>query len=158
VYEVVPFDHGPWCARFPHLDPRNVSVFYDPQSQHAQVLRFFNWLIRECGVQEVSIAKNSMLISAREEWELFKRSPSGIVVHRGHETLNDEPYTPLGRVTMFDSCATKSQIHSARLLHRPLHVVLYPQKTLDPDHPARNLADTAMHGVRLEQIDAVIYQ
>jgi ATP-dependent DNA helicase RecQ len=158
VYQVVPFDLAPWYARFPHLDPRSVSVFYDSNAQPNQVLRLLNWLVRECGVQEVSIAKDSLLLSARDEWELFRRSASGIVIHRGLETLDDEPYTALGRVTVFDSHVTNEQIHSARLLLRPLHVVLYPQNAPDPDHPARRLADTAMYGIRIEQFDAVINQ
>jgi hypothetical protein len=93
-----------------------------------------------------------------DEQQLFKRATSGVVIHRGLETLDDEPYTPLGRVTVFDSRVTATQIQSARLLQRPLHIALYPLQTPDPDHPARRLADTAIHGVRLEQLDAVIHQ
>ncbi len=158
VFQVVPFDLAPWHARFPQVDPRSVSVFYGPNAQPNQVLRLLIWLVRECGIQEVSIAKDSLLISARNEWELFRRSAGGIMIHRGLETLDDEPYTALGRVTVFDSHVTREQIHSARLLLRPLHVVLYPQNAPDPDHPVRRLADTAMHGIRLEQFDAMINQ
>lgn len=158
VYQVAPIDVAPWCARFPHLDPRNVSVFYDPQTQRAQVWRLLAWLVGECGVQEVSVAKDSGLTGAMDEQQLFKRAASGVVIHRGLETLDDEPYTPLGRVTVFDSQVTATQIQSARLLQRPLHIALYPLQAPDPDHPARRLADTAIHGVRLEQLDAVIHQ
>lgn len=158
VYQVAPIDVAPWYARFPHLDARNVSVFYDPQTQRAQVWRLLAWLVGECGVQEVSVAKNLGLTGAMDEQQLFKRATSGVVIHRGLETLDDEPYTPLGRVTVFDSRVTATQIQSARLLRRPLHIALYPLQTPDPDHPARRLADTAIHGVRLEQLDAVIHQ
>lgn len=158
ISQVAPIDVAPWCTRFPHLDPRNVSVFYDPQTQRAQVSRLLAWLVDACGVQEVSVAKDLGLTGAMDERQLFKRAASGVVIHRGLEALNDEPYTPLGRVTVFDSSVTKAQIHAVRLLERPLHIVLYPVQAPDPDHPARRLADTATHGVRLEQLDAVIHQ
>jgi hypothetical protein len=158
VYQVTPIDVSPWCARFPHLDPRNVSVFYDPQTQRALVWRLLAWLVGECGVQEVSVAKDSGLTGVTDEQQLFKRAATGVVIHRSLESLDDEPYTPLGRVTVFDSRVTATQIQSARLIQRPLHIALYPLHAPDPDHPARRLADTAIQGVRLEQLDAVIHQ
>lgn len=148
----------PWTARFPHLAPQEVSVFYDPQQKNPLVLRLVTWLISECGVQEVSLAKDSLVIAASEVRQLYKRSPSGIVIHRGLEALSEEPYTPLSRVTIFDSRVTGREIQSARLIQRPLHVVLYPTQTADPDHPVRLMADTANNSIRLEQLDAVIHQ
>jgi hypothetical protein len=148
-----------WRATFPNLDPHYVPVFYDPYGQKAELLRLLRWLVGECCVQEISAAKDSWVTTSSEGRLLYKRAPSGIVIYRSQQELDEEPYTPLARVTIFDPQATGAQIQLTRdVVHRPLHIVLYPLQTPDPGHPSRRLADTAINSARLEQLDAVIHQ
>ena len=158
VHRVAPANLDRWQAKFPHLDSRYVPVFYDPQGQKAELLRVLRWLVSECGVQEVSSAKDSWIATSSEGRLLYKQAASGVVIHRNHEELEEEPYTPLARVTIFDPQLTASQIQLARLIRRPLHIVMYPLQTPDPDHTSRRLTDTATNSARLEQLYAVIHQ
>jgi hypothetical protein len=147
-----------WRETFPYLDPRHVLVFYNPEKQRTEIIRLLRWLVSECGVQEVS-ARDRTIISTSTGWrDLYKQSPSGVVIYRDHNLLNEEPYSPLGRVTVFDADITAEQVRLALTIERPLHVVCYPTETRDPDHISRRLLDTAMHSVRLEQLVAVIHQ
>lgn len=158
VHRVAQANLDRWQAKFPHLDPRYVPVFYDAQGQKAELLRVLRWLVGECGVQEVSSAKDSWVSTSSEGRLLYKQATSGVVIHRSHQELEEEPYTPLARVTIFDPWVTGAQIQLARLMQRPLHIVLYPFQTPDPDHPSRRLTDTATNSARLEQLYAVIHQ
>ncbi len=147
-----------WQARFSYLDPRYVPVFYDPEGQKTELLRFLRWLVNECSVQEISAERDSWIVSSPEGRLLYKQAASGVVIHRSHDELEEEPYTPLARVTIFDTRVTAAQVKLVRLVRRPLHIVLYPLLTPDPDHPSRRLIDTAINSARLEQLDAVIHQ
>lgn len=158
VHRVAPANLDRWQATFPHLDSRYVPVFYDPQGQKAELLRFLRWLVSECGVQEVGSAKDSWIATSSEGRLLYKQAASGVVIHRSLQELEEEPYTPLARVTIFDQQITSSQIQSAQLIQRPFHIVMYPFQTPDPYHPSRRLTDTATNSARLEQLDAVIHQ
>ncbi len=147
-----------WFARFPHLDPRYVPVFYDPQGQKTELLSLLSWLIAECNVQEICTARDSWISTSPEGRHLYKRASSGVVIHRSHEELENEPYSPLARVTIFDPQVTNIQIELARLVHRPMHIVLYPLQTPDPNHPSRFLIDTSTNSAHLKQLHAVIHQ
>ena len=158
IHRVSPVKLNHWHKMFPYLDPRYVNVFYDPHGQKPQVLRLLHWLIAECNVQEVCTTSDFLIKILPEGHQLYKKAASGVVIHRYHQELDDEPYTPLTRVTIFDSRVTAAQIHMVQLVHRPLHVVLYPIQTADPDHSSRRLMDTAINSSSLEQLDAMIYQ
>ena len=158
VHRVAPANLDRWQATFPRLDSRYVPVFYDPQGQKAELLRFLRWLVSECGVQEVGSAMDSWIATSSEGRLLYKQAASGVVIHRSLQELEEEPYTPLARVTIFDQQITSSQIQSAQLIQRPFHIVMYPFQTPDPYHPSRRLTDTATNSACLKQLDAVIHQ
>lgn len=147
-----------WRSTFSHLDPRYVLVFYNPEQQLAEVVRLVRWLVRECGVQEVCASERLTLATSPDWRNLYRHSPVGVVIHRGPQQLEEEPYSPLARVTVFDTDVTREQICLALLIQRPLHLVLYPLETRDPDHPLRRLIDTATNSARLEQLISVIHQ
>lgn len=158
IHRIIMVEVDNWMVRFPHLDPRYVPVFYAPQEQKAELLRLLSWLVAECNVQEICTARDSWIANTPEGRHLYKRASSGVVIHRSHHELENEPYTPLARVTIFESQVTDTQIELARLVHRPMHIVLYPLQTHDPNHPSRCLIDTATNSARLEQLHAVIHQ
>jgi hypothetical protein len=158
IHRLVEISLDQWRSTFSHLDPRYIPVFYNPEQQHADVIRLVRWLVGECEVQEVSAREHSALATSDEWRTLYKRSPHGVVLHRGHQQLEDEPYSPLARVTVFDTLVTGKEIHSALIMQRPFHLVLYPIETRDPDHPLRCLGDTTTNSARLEQLISVIHQ
>ena len=129
-----------------------------PAVGNAGLTRLLRWLVAECSVQEICAAKDSWIVTSTEGRLLHKQAPSGVVIYRSHQELEEEPYTPLARVTIFDHLVTNAQIEMARLVRRPLHIVLYPFQAPDPDHLSRRLADTATNSARLEQLDATIHQ
>lgn len=147
-----------WHRTFPHLMPSYVLVFYDPEQQGTEVIRFMKWLVGECGVQELSMSDDSPLVNSAEWRTLYKQSLSGVLIYRSHQQLQEEPYSPLARATIFDKKITRDQMHLVMCISRPLHVVLCPYETPDPDHPLRKLIDTATNSVRLEQLISVIQQ
>ena len=147
-----------WRATFSHLDPRHVLVFYNPETQQTEIIRLLQWLVSECGVQEVSARDRKKFLTSTGWRDLYKVSPSGVVIYRDHNLLGEEPYSPLRRVTVFDADITAEQLRMALIIERPLHVVCYPTETRDPDHLSRRLIDTATHSIRLEQMIAVIHQ
>lgn len=158
IHRVSSFNLDRWREMFPHLDPKYVPVFYDPHEHNSQVFRLLRWFVAECGVQEICSARDSWIATSSEVRLLYKHSASGVVIHRSDQELNDEPYTPLARVTIFDQRVTFVQINLALEIRRPLHVVLYPFQTIDPNHPSRRLIDTVLNSARLEKLYEMIHQ
>lgn len=149
---------GRWRATFAYLDPRHIFVFYNPEQQRPDVIRLVRWLVSECGVQEVCASEGSKLVTLPEWRNVYKQSPGGVVIHRSNQQLEEEPYSPLARITVFGTDVTREQINLALLIQRPLHLVLYSFETRDPDHSLRRLSDTVQNSIRLEQLISVITQ
>lgn len=150
------FEH--WKLTFQHLDPRHVTVFYETEMPLHLILSFIKWLVGECGIQELCADDRSALAQSSDWRQLYRYAPSGVVVHRSCQQLDEEPYSPLARLTFFDGRVTAQEIHKVLLLQRPLHLVLLQNNTPDPNHPLRRLSDTATNSTRLEQLNAVINQ
>jgi hypothetical protein len=147
-----------WNSTFPYLAPKYVLVFYNQEQQTVEVTKLVRWLVSECGIQEVCAREGSLLEKSTEWRNLYKRSKSGVVIHRGHQQFEEEPYSPLARVTVFDSHVTGEQLRSTIEMSRPFHLVLCVTDTPDPNHPLRRLSDTAVNSARLEQLISVIHQ
>lgn len=158
VHRLPQLDLNHWESTFPHLDPSYVPVFYEPDTNLLAVLRLIKWLVSECGIQEVSVDESSTLENLLDWRRLYRYAPSGVVVHRSVSQIDEEPYSPLARVTFFDARVTAQEINKALLIQRPLHLVFYPSSTRDPNNPLRYLSDTAMNSARLDQLSAVINQ
>lgn len=158
VHNLPHLDLTHWRSTFPHLDPGYVAVFYEPEMSPLAIVRLIKWLVSECGVQEVC-ADDTSALAALPDWrQLYRHAPSGVVVYRDLGQLDEEPYSPLARVTFFDDLVTAHEINKVLLIQRPLHLVIYPSSTRDPNHSLRLLSDTAINSARLEQLNAVINQ
>lgn len=148
-----------WKSKFPYIeDPRYVAVFYELETAPLVIVRLIKWLVSECGVQEVCASDTSSLAALSDWQKLYRHAPSGVVVHRDLGQLDEEPYSPLARVTFFDARVTVQEMDRVMLIQRPMHLVFYPANTRDPYHPVRLLSDTATNSVRLEQLSAVVNQ
>lgn len=147
-----------WDSIFPHLNKEYVPVFYSPETSLESVLRLIKWVVKECGVLEVCADDSSAIIKHNDWHNLYKNSPNGFVIHRNLNQLDQEPYTPLARVTFFDSLVTKQEIEKALLLQRPMHIVLYPTTVPDPTNATRLYSDAVMNSISLTQLNSVINQ
>lgn len=159
VHNLLQLDLTHWKSTFPHLeDPRYVAVFYEPETSPLAIVRLIKWLVSECGVQEVCADDTSALAKLSDWRQLYRRAPRGVVVHRDLRQMDEEPYSPLARVTFFDTRVTAQEINKVLLMQRPMHLVFYPSCTRDPNHPLRLLSDTAINAARFDQLNAVINQ
>jgi ATP-dependent DNA helicase RecQ len=158
IYNLPPLDLSKWQSIFPHLDPAYLAVFYESGTPLSLIVQLVKWLVSECGVQELSVDQLSELAKLSDWRQLYRHAPTGVVIHRELGQLDEEPYSPLARVTVFDRCARMHQINKLLLMQRPAHWVFYPFNTPDPNYPHRLIADTAINSARLEQLLAVIKQ
>jgi len=147
-----------WESTFPYLDPRYVNIFYEQETPLPVIVRFVKWLVCECGVQELCADARSGLGKFSDWRQMYRYAPNRIVIHRNFLQLDEEPYSPLGRVSFLDTHVAACEIKKVLLLDRPMHFVLCPSKTVDPDYPLRFLSDTATNSVRLDQLMSVINQ
>jgi hypothetical protein len=159
IQDVLNADLVRWKSTFSWLDPKYVIIFYDDETSQHSILKFLQWLVRECGIQELCADTRSALTQLSEWKNLYHHvPPGGVVVHRDMMQLDEEPYSPLARMTFFDNLATVQNIEQVFLLQRPFHVVILPASTTDPNNTQRRLIDTATNSARLEQLLAVIIQ
>ena len=158
IQDTVRADLKQWKSTFPYLDPTYSPIFYNPETPTALIMNFIRWLVGSCGVQEVCADERSALSRLSEWRNLYRHASSGAVLHRDCRQLDEEPYSPLARITFLDSRVTSQEIEKVLLLERPLHLVLLPINTPDPMCPNRRLADMATNSMRLEQLNEVISQ
>ena len=158
VYNLPPLDLSIWQSTFPHLHSPFLAVFYEPGTPLSSIVDLVKWLVSKCDVRELSVDQSSELNKLSNWRQLYRHARSGVVIHRQLEQLDEEPYSPLARVTVLESRASAQQINKLLLMQRPAHWVLYPSNTPDPNYPRRLIADTATNSARLEQLLAVIKQ
>lgn len=90
--------------------------------------------------------------------KLYRRAKNGIVIHRNLDQFNEEPYSPLARVTILDNTVTAQQIEKIRMIQRPYHILLLPKDTPEPYREHRRFADTAVNSAQLKELLAIIGQ
>jgi ATP-dependent DNA helicase RecQ len=157
IYNISSIDISKWSLMFPYLDPKNTHVFYDPDS-NVKLIKLLQWLVRDVGVQELCADEESLITKLPEWHALYKHSKSKILIHRGFRGLDEEPYSPLARVTLFDTNATSEDINCVALINRPMHLIFYPTQTPDPDQKTRLLSDILDNTITLQQLFTVINQ
>ena len=157
IHKLTPFDLSNWKLTFPHLDPRSIiAVFYESEMNPLAIVSLIRWLVSKCGIQEVCADELSPLAVLPDWRQLYRHAPSGVVIHRNLRQLSEEPYSPLARVTIFDTQVTPQEINKVLLIQRPIHLVFYPSNTRDPNNSLRYLSDTAMNSTHIQQLNLVI--
>lgn len=160
IHHVQNVGFGTWKSHFPWLDSVSALVFYDDEvggkmAQHG-IMKFLGWLVSECDVQELATDRDSPISKLLAWTHLYRRSSSGVLIHRDLNQLAEEPYSPLARVTIVDTQFAMNKIPSIWLLRRPHHLVLLPKRTPAPDNPNRFLMHVAANVARLDQLLAII--
>ena len=158
VHRITTVDLSRWKSTFPYLESGHVSIFYEDGTSIPSIIRVIKWLVGECGVQELSTHVLSILSSNSDWGKLYRFAPGGVLLLRDLQQLDEEPYTPLARITFFDFSVTALEITKTFQMNRPLHFVFYPSDVRDPHHPLRLLSDTARNAIRFDQLNAVINQ
>ncbi|MBF0239225.1 MAG: ATP-dependent DNA helicase RecQ [SAR324 cluster bacterium] len=145
-----------WREMFPWLDPRLVWVFYRsdlPINTLASQLRtFVLWLIQECGFKELVLKISPSLNGLLNFHTLYKKSKDGILIHREWNQWEEEPYSPLARITLMDGMLQPDEWEKIRMLDRPYHILLLPDHSIDPENPTRKIADTVNPSAVLDQL------
>lgn len=147
-----------WISTFPHLNPKTTIVFYDKDAAITSFIRVIRWLVSECNVQELCVSDETSLSNHAEWKQMYRYSPSKIIIHRSLKQIDEEPYTPLSRVTVIASDISAIELTKIMQLDRAMHILFAPSKTIDPVNSRRLLSDTKYDSLRLDQLMAVIYQ
>jgi ATP-dependent DNA helicase RecQ len=161
LHDVQSNDMSAWTAHFPWLDPALLFVFFDDSPARAlpeaAIVSFLSWLVGECGFQEIATRERSQLAHIPEVLSLYRKSPQRVLLHRS-DLPDEEPYSPLSRITLLEAPVSAADLSTVRMLQRPIHIVLLPKSTSDPDNESRLLADTIMYSARLDQLLPVLMQ
>lgn len=158
IYNISDIDVEQWQLTFPYLDPRFVLIFYSSATTIQTIIKFVKWAVSICGVQELCSDEHTLLSNTREWRSMYLYAPSGIVIHRSLSQLNEEPYSPLARVTYFESQVKGCDLDRLKILDRPMHLILFPETTRDPNNNLRFISDTAMNSEKLSKLCEVISQ
>jgi ATP-dependent DNA helicase RecQ len=162
VHSVPEASFASWKAVFPWLEPSWVLIFYgekvSPSAANKAIIKFVGWLVRECGVREVAGERTSSLVNSRDWKLLYRKASDGVLVHRDLDQLDEEPYTPLSRVTILEGASAGRKLQQVMLLQRPFHVVLLPEDTPDPENELRLLSGVTTNSAKLDQILALLNQ
>jgi ATP-dependent DNA helicase RecQ len=145
-----------WLETFPYLPGPLVFVFYPGQSLSAAVepalLRLVEWLVASCGITELAVRAASAFFSRTRWQKLYKHAESGVLIHRLLDDIEEEPYSPLPRLSVYDIALGPTALAAARTLVRPLHLIALPMETRDPSNGNRLLLDTTLCGARLDDL------
>jgi hypothetical protein len=162
IHQTRPDDFRQWVAYFPWLDPELALVFYDDKATASTVQRalvtFIGWLVQNCGVQEVAADRDSAIARTPAWRELYRRARDGIVVHRDFGQFDEEPYSPLARVTVLETDAPRQIVDKVWELRRPHHIVMLPKGMQDSVNPKRLVRDIADNSAALDHLLKILSQ
>ncbi len=149
-------DFSVWENYFPYLDINRVSVFYESEINIPNIITLLRWLVRECGVNEVSVSKSSVLNESEDWLSLHSHSKSGVLIYRSLDQIDEEPYSPLARVTILEPMVSQDTIKKVYQLDRNFHLIIFPSNMPDSDHHSRLMLDVKDNIVGLDQLLAVV--
>ena len=158
IYNIQSSISTTWKSNFPHINPKSTIIFYEEDSGLSSFIRTIRWLVSECNVQELCVSDDSPLSNHTEWKQMYRYSPGKIVIHRSLKQIDEEPYTPLSRVTVIASDISTIELTKVIQLDRAMHIMFIPGKTIDPVNNRRLLSDTKSDSLRLDQLMAVINQ
>jgi hypothetical protein len=157
ICKTMPVDIASWDRVFPQYNPKLVHIFYDLlQNSDTQLTKIINWLISEFDIREIGIDRTKGLSQLQDFRNLYQRSKSRVLIIRNLFSNFDEPYTPLGRISIFQKNDSPSFLNEVIKLDRPIHILILPSVMRDPNHHSRKYIDTAINGLNLDQLIGLI--
>ena len=157
IHSTTLVDPSSWKRIFPQYNPKLINIFYDPlQNTDAQLIKLLNWLVNEFDIKEIGVNQKNAINQLGEFNNLYQRSTSKILLVRDISEIHDEPYTPLGRISILDKNASPSLLYEVMKLDRPIHLLISPSDIMDPNHHSRKYIDTALNELSLDQLIGLI--
>jgi hypothetical protein len=152
-------DHTTLHKTFPWLEASPAFVFFDDSPDlSGSLITFASWLVGDCGFKEIGLPSSSPLARLPAFHKLYRKASDGVLLLRTLDQLDEEPYSPLARLTILDSASSAHYAARVQVLQRPCHVILLPQGTRDQSNPHRLISDSAIYSGKLESLLAVLTQ
>jgi ATP-dependent DNA helicase RecQ len=138
-----------WRYTFPHLRTFSQILVPLPEAiDQRDIVASLGALVSLFGIREVALPRGAAALHA-EVAAMHKQTNDGLLFL---QMLEDEaivqPAYQLPRASVIDG---KWPDHFS-VLSRPLHVVLAPSSTPDPNHPARRVGETGQNILTVEQL------
>lgn len=137
-----------WREAFPHLKHYNLIIMPLPEAlERRTLLKCLRALVSMFGVRELALTRSATALR-KDLAGLHKQTNDGLLLIQDiEEEASVSPSYQLARGSVIDG---KWPEHFSAL-NRPLHVILAPIATPDPDHPARRLGETGQNILTVEQ-------
>jgi superfamily II DNA/RNA helicase len=157
IGNAIPVDISTLENQFPQFNPKLINIFYDPlQNTDAQLIKLINWLVNEFDIKEIGIDQKKGMSQSDEFRSLYQRAKSRILLVRGLSEAHEEPYTPLGRISILGKNSSPNVLNEVMKLERPIHILISPSDIMDPNHHSRKYIDTAINELNIDQLIGLI--
>lgn len=157
IGNAMPVDISTLKNKFPQFNPKLINIFYDPLlNTDTQIIKLINWLVSEFDIKEIGIDQKKGISQLEEFRNLYQRTKSRVLLVRGLSETHDEPYTPLGRISILERNSTLDTLNEVMKLERPIHILISPSDIMDPNHHSRKYIDTAINELNLDQLIGLI--
>lgn len=157
IGNAIPVDISTLENQFPQFNPKLINIFYDPlQNTDAQLIKLINWLVNEFDIKEIGIDQKKGVSQSDEFRSLYQRAKSRVLLVRGLSEAREEPYTPLGRISILGKNSSPNVLNEVMKLERPIHILISPSDIMDPNHHSRKYIDTAINELNIDQLIGLI--
>jgi hypothetical protein len=153
IGNAIPVDISTMKNQFPQYNPKLINIFYDPlQNTDGQLIKLVNWLVNEFDIKEIGVDQKRQMSQLESFKNIYQRTKSKVFLVRGLSEVNDEPYTPLGRISILEKNSSPNLLNSVIKLERPIHILISPSDIIDPNHHSRKYIDTAINELNLDKL------
>jgi ATP-dependent DNA helicase RecQ len=157
IGNAIPVDLSSLKNEFPQYNPELINIFYDPlKNNDSQLIKVISWIVNEFDIKEIGIDQTKGISKLEDFRNLYQRSKSKALITRELSDFHDEPYTPLGRISILGKDSQPSLLNEVMKLNRPIHILILPSDMMDPNHHSRKYIDTAINELNLDQLIGLI--
>jgi superfamily II DNA/RNA helicase len=157
ISNAIPVDISTLENQFPQYNTELINIFYDPlKNNDSQLIKVINWIVNEFDIKEIGIDQTKGISKLEDFRNLYQRSKSKALITRELSDFHDEPYTPLGRISILGKDSQPSLLNEVIKLNRPIHILILPSDMMDPNHHSRKYIDTAINELSLDQLIGLI--
>lgn len=137
-----------WREAFPHLRDFSQIIMPLPESIGQQdIIACLNALVSRFGIREIALSESAAPLR-RELADMHKQANDELLLL---QTLEEEAVVQTAYQLPRASILKERWPDYFPVLSRPLHIILAPYSTPDPDHPLRRLGETGQNILTLEQ-------
>jgi hypothetical protein len=157
IGNAIPVDLTSLKNEFPQYNPELINIFYDPlKNNDSQLIKVISWIVNEFDIKEIGIDQTKGISKLEDFRNLYQRSKSKALITRELSDFHDEPYTPLGRISILGKDSQPRLLNEVIKLNRPIHILILPSDMMDPNHHSRKYIDTAINELNLDQLIGLI--